>query len=300
MEFMAAAHAILTHELCPVAVTHFSIPKLLLRCFLLVLLVANAPAQIHVRLLDKHSIASRLQEFSRDNHEREAIIRKRFAESGCKEDQLTEQVVQPELPPNVICVLPGETDGVILVGGHTDKVDEGDGVVDNWSGASLLPSLLYSINAQKRRHTFVFVGFTAEEKGLLGSAFYVRKLSSDQRSKIEGMINFDTLGLGPTEVWASHADAPLLSALARTASAMKLPIETMNVENVGTADSESFADFKIPRITIHSLTQKTLPVLHSRRDRIDAIKMDDYYATYRLLAGYLANLDHFLDRRASR
>jgi Iap family predicted aminopeptidase len=125
----------------------------------------------------------------------------------------------------------------------------------------------------------------------------VRKLSSDQRSKIKGMINFDTLGLGPTEVWASHADAPLLGALARTASAMKLPIGAMNVENVGTADSESFAAFKIPRITIHSLTQKTLPVLHSRRDRIDAIKMDEYYATYRLLAGYLAYLDHFLDQR---
>ena len=28
------------------------------------------------------------------------------------------------------------------------------------------------------------------------------------------MVNFDSLGLGPTEVWASHADKVLLDALA--------------------------------------------------------------------------------------
>ncbi len=109
------------------------------------------------------------------------------------------------------------------------------------------------------------------------------------------MVNFDTLGLGPTEVWASHADAPLLTALSHIASIMKLPVAVMNVDNIGSSDSESFAEFKIPRITIHSLTEKTLPILHSSRDKIDAIRMDDYYMTYRLMAGYLAFLDTQLD-----
>jgi hypothetical protein len=227
--------------------------------------------------------------------EREAIIKKLFLESGCKGSDLSEQTVRVDLPPNVVCVLPGRTTGVILVGAHTDKVDAGDGVVDNWSGAALLPSLLYSVRSQKRRHTFIFVGFTAEEKGLLGSDFYVRQLTPEQRSRIEGMVNFDTLGLGPTEVWASHADAPLLSALAQVTASMKLPVAVMNVDDIGTADSESFAEFKIPRVTIHSLTLNTLPILHSSRDQIDAIKMDDYYNTYRLMAGYLAFLDSQLD-----
>ncbi len=271
------------------------IPKPILRSLLFVLLASNAIGQAQYRLLDQTKIESRLKSFSRKNEEREAIIKQLFKESGCKVDQLSEQVVRPTLPPNVICVLPGETDGVILVGAHTDKVDQGDGVVDNWSGASLLPSLLYSVNGRKRRHTFIFVGFTGEEKGLLGSDFYVNKLSAEQRSKIEGMVNFDTLGLGPTEVWASHADMPLLNALARIASSMKLPISVMNVDNIGTADSESFAEFKIPRVTIHSLTESTLPVLHSSRDTIAAIKMGDYYTTYRLMAGYLALLDTQLD-----
>jgi Peptidase family M28 len=272
-----------------------SISKSLLRCVLFAFLILSASAQTNFRLLDRNKIESRIKSFSRKNDEREAIVKQLFKESGCKDDQLSEQVVKAKLPPNVICVLPGETNGVILVGAHTDKVDQGDGVVDNWSGASLLPSLLYSVGGQKRHHTFIFVGFTGEEKGLLGSDFYVRHLSLEQRSKIEGMINFDTLGLGPTEVWASHANAPLLSALARIASAMKLPISVMNVENFGTADSESFAEFEIPRVTIHSLTQETVPILHSSRDKIDAVKMNDYYNTYRLMAGYLAFLDKQLD-----
>jgi Iap family predicted aminopeptidase len=278
-----------------IAVVPLPIPKPILRSLLFVLLASNAIGQAQYRLLDQTKIESRLKSFSRKNEEREAIIKQLFKESGCKVDQLSEQVVRPTLPPNVICVLPGETDGVILVGAHTDKVDQGDGVVDNWSGASLLPSLLYSVNGRKRRHTFVFVGFTGEEKGLLGSDFYVHKLNPEQRSKIEGMVNFDTLGLGPTEVWASHADMPLLNALARIASTMKLPITVMNVDDIGSTDSESFAEFKIPRVTIHSLTDKTLPILHSRRDTLAAIKIDDYYATYRLMAGYLVLLDSQLD-----
>jgi hypothetical protein len=282
-------------ELRSIVLTFLSISKSTLRCLLLSSLALNAAAQTNFRLLDRSKIETRIKSFSRKNDEREAIIKQLFRESGCKENQLSEQVVEPKLPPNVICVLPGQTDGVILVGAHTDKVEAGDGVVDNWSGASLLPSLLYSVNGEKRRHTFIFVGFTGEEKGLLGSDFYVRQLTPGQRAKIEGMVNFDTLGLGPTEVWASHADTPLLNALARITSTMKLPVAVMNVDDIGTADSESFAEFKIPRVTIHSLTLKTLPILHSSQDKIDAIKMDDYYTTYRLMAAYLALLDTQLD-----
>ncbi len=292
---MVERHVILTMNCGCIRLTLLPIPRSVLRCLLFVLLASNAPAQANFRLLDQATIEFRLKSISRKNDEREAIIKRLLMESGCKDGQLSEQIVRATLPPNVICILPGETNGVILVSAHTDKVEEGDGVVDNWSGASLLPSLLYSISGRKRRHTFVFVGFTGEEKGLLGSAFYVHHLSPVQRSKIEAMVNFDTLGLGPTEVWASHADPPLLNALARIASTMKLPIAVMNVDNLGSTDSESFAEFKIPRVTIHSLTEKTLPILHSSRDRIDAIHMDDYYTTYRLMAGYLALLDTQLD-----
>lgn len=250
-----------------------------------------AAAQVQFRTLDKEVIETRLKAFSKRNDERETTLKGLFIASGCTGDKLSEQPLKGKLPPNLICVLPGQSDAEIVVGAHTDHADVGDGVVDNWSGAALLPSLYFSISAVPRRHTYVFVGFTGEERGMVGSDFYVHHLSREQRSKIDGMVNLDTLGVGPTKVWATHADKTLLTALASTAEAMHLSIGMMNVERVGTTDSESFAQFKIPRITIHSITQETWPILHSKKENLSAIRLDDYYASYRLLAAYLAYLD---------
>jgi hypothetical protein len=257
--------------------------------------VSASGQKTHLRLQSRQVVELHLKSFSTKNSEREGLIRKWLAESGCKDANLSEQALDRKLPPNVICVLPGETQEVIVVGAHTDHVDSfGDGVVDNWSGASLLPSLLYSLNAQPRHHTLIFVGFSGEEKGLVGSRYYVDHLTVAQRARIAGMVNFDSLGLGPTEVWASHADKTLLDALASVAAASKLPVTTMNVDNLGTADSESFARYQIPRITLHSVTEQTWPILHSPLDKLAAIKMNDYYDSYKLIAEYLAYLDDTL------
>jgi len=252
----------------------------------------SAAAQIHTRLEPRAVVEKRLQSFRTDNGEREAMIQKWFAESGCVKTGLSVQPAQFGLPPNVICVLRGESREIIVVGAHTDKVQgASNGVVDNWTGAALLPSLLFSLNGGKRHHTFVFVGFTGEEQGMIGSEYYARHLTAEQRAHIEAMVNMDSLGLAPTKVWASHSDRVLLDALASVATASKLPISTMNVDNLGTTDSESFATYHIPRITLHSVTPETMHVLHSPEDRLAAIKMDDYYDSYRLIAEYLAYLD---------
>ena len=262
---------------------------------------AQRSAQIRFRSETRDVVERRLKSFSTKNSEREALIRKWFAESGCEEANLSEEALDRKLPPNVICVLPGETQQVIVVGAHTDKVDSfGDGVVDNWTGAALLPSLLYSLSAQPRHHTLIFVGFSGEEKGLVGSQYYVDHLTNEQRAHIEGVVNFDSLGLGPTEVWASHADKALLDALGRVAYASKLQVTAMNVPEGATADSESFARYQIPRITLHSVTQKTWPILHSPFDKMAAIKMNDYYDSYKLIAEYLAYLDDSLKPAAAR
>ncbi len=283
----------------PDAITTVPAKSRIIWCTLALTLVVHASAalqaQIGFRQLKREVIESRLQSFSKDDHERAAIVKKLFADSGCT-DQLSEQTVRKKMAPNVICVLPGQTDDTIVVGAHTDHVWEGTGVVDNWSGASLLPSLYFSLSNQPRRHTFIFIGFTDEEEGLVGSKYYVSHLSDGERAKIKAMVNMDTLGLGPTKVWASHADKNLLKDLVIVSRAMKVPIAAVNVEQVGSTDSESFAARKTPSITIHSLTQETLSILHSPRDRPDQIHLDDYYSTYILMGGYLAYLDSSLDK----
>ena len=93
----------------------------------------------------------------------------------------------------------------------------------------------------------------------------------------------DTLGLGPTEIWLSRSDKELAGRFATLSQALNLPITAVNVERVGMSDEEPFIKKKVPVIVIHSLTQETLSILHTRRDNYGAMRFDDYFDTYRLI-----------------
>ena len=267
----------------------------LISIVLLVVPAALFAAGLSFQAVKREVVEQRLASFSRDNTQREAILKKMFTDLGCA-DHLTEEQVEHLKQPDLICVLPGRTNQTIVVGAHFDHVLVGDGVVDNWSGASLLPSLYQGLRTEPRQHTFIFVAFTGEEKGELGSQAYVRHLSKDEVARTEAMVNMDTLGLGPTEMWLSHADPYLAAALRAVAKSLSLPLGVVNVDKVGSSDSEEFARRKIPRITIHSVTQQTWPILHSSQDNMKAVHLDDFYDSYRLIEGYLVYLDGALNK----
>jgi len=243
--------------------------------------------------VSREVVEGRLGKYTGNNKQRETTLKQMFAEAGCDDQHLSEQPVKGSKLPNIICLLPGTSDKVIIVGAHFDRVSEGDGVVDNWSGASLLPSLYETVKIEPRRHTYIFIGFTDEEQGEVGSRFYVRQMTKEQVATTDAMVNMDTLGLAPTEVWASHSDKRLTGALAYVARQLNVPITGVNVDQIGSTDAEQFAERKIPRITIHSLTQETwnARILHTSKDKISAMRLDDYYQTYRLLAAYVIFLD---------
>jgi putative aminopeptidase FrvX len=267
----------------------------LISIVLLVVPAALFAAGLSFQAVKREVVEQRLASFSRDNTQREAILKKMFTDLGCA-DHLTEEQVEHLKQPDLICVLPGRTNQTIVVGAHFDHVVVGDGVVDNWSGASLLPSLYQGLRTEPRQHTFIFVAFTGEEKGELGSQAYVRHMSKDEVARTEAMVNMDTLGLGPTEMWLSHADPYLAAALRAVAKSLSLPLGVVNVDKVGSSDSEEFARRKIPRITIHSVTQQTWPILHSSQDNMKAVHLDDFYDSYRLIEGYLVYLDGALNK----
>src|SRR5260370_33955450 len=83
---------------------------------------AQRSAQIHFRLQTREVVEGRLKSFSTKNVEREALIRKWFAQSRCKDANLSEQALDRKPPPHVIGVLPGETQEVIVVSAHPATV----------------------------------------------------------------------------------------------------------------------------------------------------------------------------------
>ena len=237
------------------------------------------------------TIKQRLSFYKGNDTKRETALKQLFLEAGCSPANLTEQTVPSRKQPNLICFLPGATPATIILGAHFDHADEGDGVVDNWSGASLLPSLFQILAATPRQHTFLFIGFTGEENGLLGSDFYVNQLSPEQLTHVEAMINLDSLGLGPTEVWVSQSDPRLVNTIAAVAHLINLPIAGMNTNGFGESDEESFIAQKVCTLMIHSITPANAHILHRPDDNPTAIHLPDLYDTFRLLATYLPSLD---------
>lgn len=219
-----------------------------------------------------------------------------FIEAGCDNDRLNEQLMPDRKQANVICTREGGAQSVVIVGAHFDHAEEyGLGVVDNWSGASLLPSLFESLKPYSPKHAIRFIGFAEEEKGLLGSAFYVKELKQQELARVRLMIDIDSLGLGPTKVWLNHSNREMADSLALIAGRLHIPVGVVNADLVGDEDSTSFRRRHVPTLMLHSITQQTFGILHSPNDNFSQIHMDDYYDSYRLIYAYLIYIDSLLD-----
>jgi hypothetical protein len=252
-------------------------------------------AKVELEVVNPEIIHQRLEMVKRKLRDRRETLDGLFREVGCA--ALSSQPVPRSNEPNVICEMPAQspTARTIVVGGHFDLASVGDGAVDDWSGASLLPSLYQSLAKHPRRHRFVLVGFAAEETGLFGSKEFVKKLNKADRAAVAAMVNLECLGLAAPTFWASRADKRLGAAYLAVARNLGLQPAGTNIDDVGIDDSFPFTDAKIPVISFHSVTQNTLAILHSPRDTIQAIDRKHYYDAYRLASLYLAYIDTALD-----
>ena len=128
------------------------------------------------------------------------------------------------------------------------------------------------------KHTFILVAFTGEALRY-GSMFYVEQLSKDQLSKIEVMINLDSLGLGPTKVSASESDPRLVRELGVLANAMKLSLEDIDLDRFEESDERSFIRENVCTVTLHRVTPQTARGLNYTGDHPPLVRFRDYYDT---------------------
>jgi hypothetical protein len=238
-------------------------------------------------------IAGRLRDCPEKDSDRWRKLEDLFRAAGGGDDVISAQRVPGFSDPNIICVLPGAGESKIIVGGHFDNVGTGHGVIDNWSGAVLLPTLYESLKAVPRQHTFIFVAFAAEEAGLKGSGQYARQMTREDIARTKAMVNLDCLGLGPTAVLTSAANKQLTELMIRVAGATKIRLRSCNVQRAGW-DADSFSS-KIPRITLHSITPRTGDIANSFDDNFEVVNWDDYYSSYLLIGMYLAYIDTQLE-----
>src|SRR5262249_3899246 len=126
-----------------------------MRYLLILAFAATAAAQpMEFMILKEGVLQERLRLAHPQNPERYARLKTLFDDSGCRGDAFHEQAVKGSKEPNLICQVAGngESPRKIIVGAHFDS-GGGDGVIDNWSGSVLLPSLSEFVRRSPRRHT---------------------------------------------------------------------------------------------------------------------------------------------------
>ncbi|PIP54271.1 MAG: hypothetical protein COX07_06270 [Bacteroidetes bacterium CG23_combo_of_CG06-09_8_20_14_all_32_9] len=101
---------------------------------------------------------------------------------------------------NVVAVIPGESDSIVVFTAHYDHLGElgtafFPGANDNASGVAMVLDLCKTFSKEKPRYTLVFIFITGEEIGLIGSQWFVSH-PLVLLEKIRFLINLDLLGSG--------------------------------------------------------------------------------------------------------
>lgn len=130
-----------------------------------------------------------------------------ITESDMPLDELIASGCERRVMKNILACIPGKGKGYVVVGAHYDHlgVDTtlvGDqcynGADDNASGVSAVLQLARAIKKSKIQpeRTIIFALWDGEEKGFLGSRFFVKR--TPFLSEISAYMNFDMVGRAAT------------------------------------------------------------------------------------------------------
>ncbi|MBN1419469.1 MAG: M20/M25/M40 family metallo-hydrolase [Planctomycetes bacterium] len=186
---------------------------------------------------------------------------------------------------NVIGVLRGREapDRLHVIGAHYDSINRkgadapAPGADDNASGIAALIEIARAIRAAgvRPRETILFVGFAAEEPGLLGSKALVNRLKADGAS-VADMISLDVIGylapgtrrdLSVSSPSRGPAFGPFIATLEEIADAYlpDWPFES-GPDVGGTSDHYYFSGDGIPAVMIGEDIENFSPYMHSDQD----------------------------------
>ena len=215
---------------------------------------------------------------------------------------------------NVIGVVEGSDPeaGWIVVGAHLDHIGgtkgPGDtihnGADDNASGTTGMLYLAKAIaSGPQPRHSFVFMGFSGEEDGLLGSKAFI-KSELGKGAPIRFMLNLDMIGRNSDKPVTIYGDgsAEELRELVRLAQdpSEPLPVQFFGNEHPSNSDHHPFYERNIPYLFFFTGVHDDYHGLGDHANKLDYPRMARLIAlaerTLRSIDGRTAPLPfvHFL------
>ena len=179
---------------------------------------------------------------------------------------------------NVIAELKGESDAVALVGAHYDVVPETRaGANDNTSGVAVALALAEALAGESLPFTIRFINFGAEEIGIYGSSDYAASLSDREISRIQAMLNIDSVAAG--EGLGIYGTPQLAEQALSLAESLGLAAQPGAVPLGATGDHAPFHAAGIPAITIYGLDYSRI---HTPDDTLEFVQPELLGATYTL------------------
>jgi aminopeptidase N len=208
---------------------------------------------------------------------------------------------------NVIAVLPGSDPELagesLVIGAHYDHFGRGayadhaadrgrlhPGADDNASGVAVMLELARVMARRPQPRTVVFVAFSGEETGRLGSRHYVQNAGAYPVGKIIAMLNLDTVGrLGdnPVTVFGSGSAEEWRHIFRGASYVTGVDVKAVD-DDFGSSDQSSFLAAGVPAVQLFGSLHADI---HRPGDTLDKIDVSGLVKVTELLgeaALYLA------------
>lgn len=208
---------------------------------------------------------------------------------------------------NVIGYLDNDAENTIIIGAHYDHLGTGDqgsslkansggeihnGADDNASGVAGMLELAryYSKNEVKEKNNFLFIGFSGEELGLVGSKFFVDNPTINLK-KVNTMINLDMIGRYRTDKGVSVGGYGTTSFWGTVVPEITKNLNiyhTVDSSGIGPSDHSSFYLKDIPVLFLFTGGHQEY---HKPTDDAELVNYDGEVLMLNLLTEIISKLD---------
>ena len=200
---------------------------------------------------------------------------------------------------NVVGVIPGRTDEMVVFSGHYDhlgigKAVNGDsiynGANDDAAGTTAVIMLANYFQQQKKNErTLVFVAFTAEEVGGYGSQYFSKQLDPE---KVKAMFNIEMIGTeskwGKNSAYITGYEktnmGEILAKDLKGSDFTFYPDPYPTQQLFYRSDNATLARLGVPAHTISTSKMDVEPNYHKLTDEVSTLDLDNMAAIIRAIA----------------
>jgi hypothetical protein len=180
----------------------------------------------------------------------------------------------------------------VIIGGHLDSWDLGQGALDNGTGAMAVLEAARTLHALgwRPKRTITFILFTGEEEGGTGASLFVKNHASDI-PKIDAILIHDT-GTGKVFSIAlenEYETASLMEEIYRPLQEV-FDLESLSTRYFGSSDHVEFIDKGVPGYFCVQKPAHYREAHHSQTDTFDKVIPDEINEGAAFLAAWAWNV----------